>query len=97
MTIIRPNQHKNTKHFTIFGIGIVVAALLFQIIIYSNVVTLRHDIITLKDLVGALETENSDLRTHLYSITDHANIERLAQEEGFIHDKNPKWVSAILY
>ena len=73
-------------------IALVVVSSMFGVLLYKNLITLRHDVTTNKERIEHLQVTNAELQNNLYLITDNVLQESLLQESGLVLDKSPSYV-----
>ncbi|MFA5052593.1 MAG: hypothetical protein WC565_00830 [Parcubacteria group bacterium] len=99
MTILRPNDKRKEsawKAAIFLAGGLLIGAITFCGCIYSKIVSLKHEISSLKNSTETELTANAELKNTLFKITDPQALETIAEEKGLVLDKNPQWVFASL-
>ena len=95
MTVIQPNRSSKNIIYLFLGLGILVfLGVSAAVAIYSQTVSLKHDIMSLSSDLDELKLKNAELMSDFYKITDQSALEEAAKARGLIQDKNPKWVFA---
>jgi len=99
MTIVKPNNYKKDSSwkliFSFAGITLV-ATIIICGIIYSKMVGLQHEILSLENTIKTERVANAELQNTLFTMIDPQRIEIIAAEKGLVEEKNPKWVFALL-
>ena len=94
MTIIQPNRYKDIKRLAV-SLGVfLVEIILLWVFVYLQTVSLKHDIAKTIERLEKTKVENAELKDVYYKLVDADNLENLAEERGFIKDKNPQWAFA---
>lgn len=95
MTVIQPNRGTKNIAYLFLGLGILVfLGVSAAVAIYSQTVSMKHDIIRLSSAVEEAKLRNAELKNEFYKLTDQSVLAGIAESRGLIQDKNPKWVFA---
>lgn len=94
MTIIQPNRHQDIRRLIALFSSLILLVFLSGVFIYLQTVTLRHDLSKNSKELENLKVQNSELKNKVYELVDTTNLERVAQQQGFVQEKNPQWASA---
>ena len=94
MTIIQPNKYKDIKRLAVSLSVVLVGSILVSVFVYLQTVNLTHNLASTKVQLDGAKVRNADLKSEYYSLIDADNLEALAEERGFIKDKNPQWAFA---
>ena len=97
MTIVKPNHYKKNSTwklvFSLAGVTLV-ATIIVSGVMYSRMVGLQHEILSLEETIKAERTTSAELQNTLFTMTDPQRIDIIAAEKGLVEEKNPKWVFA---
>ncbi len=94
MTIIQPSKYKELKKLIIILSFVLAIVLLVVVFIYLQTVSAEHALVDKKEVLENLKVENADLKNEYFALIDASNLEKFAEENGFIRDKNPQWAFA---
>lgn len=73
------------------GLGIsIVLGSFWLVVIYNNIVDLRHDISSAKADFDALQAQNSELRSRVFALLDVSDLKESSL--GLVQDKNPEYL-----
>ena len=95
MTVIQPSKGTKNIAYLFLGLGILVfLGVSAAVAIYSQTVSMKHDIIRFASEVEEMKLKNAELKNEFYRLTDQGVLAEVAKSRGLIQDKNPKWVFA---
>jgi len=95
MTVIQHNKINRSLFYPLLMVGVLIfAGVAATISIYSETVSLKHDIISLTSQLSEAKLANAELKNVFYRSTNQEILENVARERGLIKDNNPKWVFA---
>ena len=95
MTVLQPNRTNRNIVYLFFGLGLLIfLGIAAAVAVYSQTVTLKHDIIGLSSELDQAKLKNAELKNNFYKLTDQENLDKVATDRGLIQDKNPKWLFA---
>jgi len=95
MTIIQPNKN-NSRFYLLISIlmSAVVLTAVSDIFIYTQSVSLRHDIESYEADLRDNEVANAELKNKIYQIIDAENLDSLQASNSLVLDKKPEYVKA---
>ncbi len=94
MTIVSPHQKKSIKVLIAIFLSLATGSMAFAgIILYNQLVDLRHDVAQAGDDLREQEVFNAELKNKLYALTDPQNPEAFLANRGLIRDNNPRYGS----
>lgn len=94
MTIIQPNKNRDIMRLLVTLGSISVGLAMAGVFVYLQTVNAKHDLARIKEELEIIKVENAELKNSYYEMVDTDNLERLAEEKGFVKDKNPQWALA---
>ena len=96
MTIIEPNKRKKAIKRAIVAFGpitsIVLAGVIANILLYSNIVELRHAIEDGEAALQELTVENAELTNRFYGLIGADALSGIADRGGLILEKKPLYL-----
>ncbi len=91
MTVIQPNKNRNITRLIILLSVVVAIAVSFNVALYATAVSLRHDIQSFEGELEKMQVRNAESKSALYDLVATERLEKFAQEQGLVKDKNPQW------
>lgn len=64
----------------------------YGILLYNQLVSLRHEITRQEKKFQQAETTNAELKNNFYNILDKNKLEPLIEQQSLILDKNPEYI-----
>lgn len=96
MTVIEFGKRDLKINF--FIASLVVAFVLcagWGIVLYNNLIGLRHDVKETKEILSHAQVRNAELKNELYHITDSVLEEAFLSESGLVLDQSPQYVKML--
>ena len=72
--------------------GILAVSAVVGILLYNQMVNLRHEIVSQENNLQKAEVLGAELKNNLYAAVDTKNLQRLAVQNGLVVDKAPRYV-----
>lgn len=94
MTIIQPNKYEDVKKLAVILGVVLVVAFLGMMAVFIQTVSLRHDVEAARKMLEEIAVENAELKNEYYALVDAEHLLTLAEERGFVQDRNPQWAFA---
>jgi cell division protein FtsB len=93
MTIIQPNRRRGTTRFMIgvFFLLLFTGAL-GAVLLYNNVVDLRHRLADKEQALATLEVENAEFKNRTYALLDARKAKDMLEKSALIFDRNPEFI-----
>lgn len=92
MTILQPNKHKQNFKSLIAWCLLAVAVCGIYIFQYNSLVSARFEARQLKNGIGEMELQGSDLKSKLYASLDPAELKQLAIVSGLVVENRPQYM-----
>ena len=93
MTIVQLHNSNSKLNVLMFLLmGILAVSAVVGILLYNQMVNLRHEIVSQENNLQKAEVLGAELKNNLYAAVDTKNLQRLAVENGLVVDKSPRYV-----
>ena len=93
MTIVQLHNSNSKLNVLMFLLmGILAVSAVVGILLYNQMVNLRHEIVSQENNLQKAEVLGAELKNNLYAAVDTKNLQRLAVENGLVVDKAPRYV-----
>src|SRR3989344_6741160 len=93
MTIVQLHNSNSKLNVLMFLLmGILAVSAVVGILLYNQMVNLRHEIVSQENNLQKAEVLGAELKNNLYAAVDTKNLQRLAVQNGLVVDKAPRYV-----
>ena len=93
MTIVQLHNSNSKLNVLMFLLmGILAVSAVVGILLYNQMVNLRHEIVSQENNLQKAEVLGAELKNTLYAAVDTKNLQRLAVENGLVVDNSPRYV-----
>lgn len=93
MTIVQLHNSNSKLNVLMFLLmGILAVSAVVGILLYNQLVNLRHEITSQENNLQKAEVASAELKNNLYAAVDTKNLQRLAAENGLVVDKSPRYI-----
>jgi len=82
----------NSFIMVLVGVGIV--SVVAFVVMYSNLVSLRHSVQALEEDIAHARVTNAELKNEVYQIVDQNASASFLQSQGLVLDSNPHYVES---